>query len=150
MKTIFIGVTVLLAGCTTTSEVIPAGKDSYMISVDSGSRSQGQTRIAAAKTANAFCSKQGKFMVMRRTDSNGNATRYVMEHHGMLRWCPGPESNRHGVSPKGFSYSLQLSLLHAKCAHLESGLYLCPVARERELGRGRQVSTLSAPLTGSA
>jgi hypothetical protein len=59
--------------------------------------------------------------------------------------CPGPESNRHGVSPKGFSYPLQLSLLHAKCAHLESGLYLYHVALQRELGRGRQVSTLSAP-----
>ena len=26
--------------------------------------------------------------------------------------CLGPDSNRHGVSPKGFSYQLQLSLLH--------------------------------------
>lgn len=31
------------------------------------------------------------------------------------------------------------------CAHLESGLYLYPVAT-RDLGRSRQVSTLSAPL----
>ncbi len=30
-------------------------------------------------------------------------------------WCPGPGSNRHGVSPKGFSYPLQLSLLHGPC-----------------------------------
>jgi hypothetical protein len=28
----------------------------------------------------------------------------------MLRWCPGPDSNRYGVAPEGFSYSLQLSL----------------------------------------
>ncbi|HTJ18355.1 MAG TPA: hypothetical protein VL494_16340, partial [Steroidobacteraceae bacterium] len=26
-------------------------------------------------------------------------------------WCPGPDSNRHGVSSEGFSYPLQLSLL---------------------------------------
>ena len=26
-------------------------------------------------------------------------------------WCPGPDSNRHGVAPEGFSYQLQLSLL---------------------------------------
>jgi hypothetical protein len=26
-------------------------------------------------------------------------------------WCPGPDSNRHGVASEGFSYSLQLSLL---------------------------------------
>jgi hypothetical protein len=31
----------------------------------------------------------------------------------LAQWCPGPESNRHGVSPKGFSYSPQLSLLRA-------------------------------------
>jgi hypothetical protein len=28
-----------------------------------------------------------------------------------LCWCPGPDSNRHGVASEGFSYSLQLSLL---------------------------------------
>jgi hypothetical protein len=28
-----------------------------------------------------------------------------------LCWCPGPDSNRHGVSSEGFSYPLQLSLL---------------------------------------
>jgi hypothetical protein len=26
-------------------------------------------------------------------------------------WCPGPDSNRHGVASEGFSYPLQLSLL---------------------------------------
>jgi hypothetical protein len=40
------------------------------------------------------------------------------EHHRMFKVCLGPESNRHGVSPKGFSYSLQLSLLHAIAMHL--------------------------------
>ena len=25
-------------------------------------------------------------------------------------WCPGPDSNRHGVATEGFSYPLQLSL----------------------------------------
>src|SRR6185312_15906429 len=76
---------------------------------------------------------------------------YGMRQDG-TRWdrreiCPGPESNRHGVAPKGFSYPLQLSLLRA-CAHLGSGLYLCPVAGvdSCELGRGRQVSTLSRRL----
>ena len=32
---------------------------------------------------------------------------------GKVTWCPGPDSNRYGVSPEGFSYPLQLSLLHA-------------------------------------
>jgi len=29
-------------------------------------------------------------------------------------WCPGPESNRHGVSTEGFSYQLQFLLLRLK------------------------------------
>ena len=28
-------------------------------------------------------------------------------------WCPGPDSNRHGVAPEGFSYPLRLSPLRA-------------------------------------
>ncbi len=32
---------------------------------------------------------------------------------GKVTWCPGPDSNRYGVSPEGFSYPLQFSLLHA-------------------------------------
>jgi hypothetical protein len=33
-----------------------------------------------------------------------------------LFWCPGPDSNRHGVASEGFSYPLQLSLLGRACA----------------------------------
>jgi hypothetical protein len=40
------------------------------------------------------------------------------------RWCPEPDSNRHGLAAEGFSYSLQLSLL-SLATHLESGLSLC-------------------------
>jgi len=50
-------------------------------------------------------------------------------------WCPGPDSNRHGVASEGFSYPLQLSLLSraVHAAHLESGLSLCraPAVRHR-------------------
>ena len=45
------------------------------------------------------------------------ADHFIYNHlgpRGMLTWCPGPESNRHGVAPKGFSYPLQLSLLCSK------------------------------------
>jgi hypothetical protein len=53
----------------------------------------------------------------------------------MLRWCPGPDSNRYGVASEGFSYSLQLSLpgnrrtVNPLVAGLESGLSLCRVSR---------------------
>ena len=42
--------------------------------------------------------------------------RHISRDHGVTASpeCLGPESNRHGVSPEGFSYSLQLSLLHAR------------------------------------
>ena len=63
------------------------------------------------------------------------------------QWCPGPESNRHGVSPEGFSYSLQLSLL---CPDPSTfGVWTLPLpyrihlASRYDVGRGRQVSTLS-------
>lgn len=67
----------------------------------------------------------------------------------MSLWCPGPDSNRHGVASEGFSYPLQLSLLGRawRATHLESGLSLCRApagcATGERLGRGRQVSTLS-------
>lgn len=67
-------------------------------------------------------------------------------HRKTRSWCPGPGSNRHGVASEGFSYSLQLSLLDL-AIHLESGLSLCRVriaSCDVRLGRGRQVSTLSA------
>ena len=33
-----------------------------------------------------------------------------MDARGSSGWCLGPESNRYGVAPEGFSYSLQFSL----------------------------------------
>ena len=56
-------------------------------------------------------------MTFRRVDELRRATQ-----RGLLRrlsrdgsngsggWCLGPESNRYGVAPEGFSYSLQFSL----------------------------------------
>lgn len=36
------------------------------------------------------------------------------ESHAMqCGWCPGPGSNRYGVAPEGFSYSLRLAPLRA-------------------------------------
>ena len=53
-------------------------------------------------------------------------------------WCPGPESNRHGVAPEGFSYSLRLSPLRPFRTYLESGLYLCHAAAVFGTQRFRQ------------
>jgi hypothetical protein len=69
-------ITILLAlflfGCATTSDIVPMGKDSYMVNIDSyTSVSPGEVTTQAAKTANAYCDKQGKHMIVRRMDSSG-------------------------------------------------------------------------------
>ena len=46
-----------------------------------------------------------------------------------LKWCPGPESNRHGVATEGFSYQLQFSLQRLLKTHLWSGLSLYHIMR---------------------
>ena len=43
-----------------------------------------------------------------------------MASEGTPEKCLGPESNRYGVAPEGFSYPLQLSLLRAQCARIWS------------------------------
>jgi len=48
------------------------------------------------------------------------------------RWCPEPESNRHGLAAEGFSYPLQLSLLSLR---LIWGLdFLFAVTQKRRAG----------------
>jgi len=75
MKYVISTVALVLAGCAvSTSEVIPAGKDSYLVTGGAfGGMEAGQSLPAAMKTANAYCTKQGKFMVIRREDTGGSA-----------------------------------------------------------------------------
>jgi hypothetical protein len=65
MKTIIVAA-LLLAACVTTSKVVPAGKDSFMIvaSVDCANCTPSQVR--AVDQANAYCGTLSKFMVIRR------------------------------------------------------------------------------------
>lgn len=64
----------LLAGCVGTSDIVPAGKDSYLIAGHAGgSFNAGKGLIEATKQANAYCAKQQRFMVIRRTQESGNA-----------------------------------------------------------------------------
>jgi hypothetical protein len=68
-------VALILGGCgVSSSEVIPAGKDSYLVTGSAvGGVMTGQSLPAAMKTANAYCAKEGKFMIIRREDTGGNA-----------------------------------------------------------------------------
>lgn len=59
------------SGCASTTGVIPAGKDTFMISrEDNGPASSlGSIKAAVYKEANAYCAGQGKVMeIVRETD----------------------------------------------------------------------------------
>jgi len=62
-------VTAALTACVSTSEVVPMGKDSYMISSSSNGGPGGNgahvSRIEAAKAANRYCDAKGLHMVVR-------------------------------------------------------------------------------------
>ncbi len=73
MKTQILVLSVALAGCATTSEIVPYGKDTYMLSSDDiwGGHSGGSLQVKAAQSANAFCAKQGKQFIVRNTGTQG-------------------------------------------------------------------------------
>jgi len=82
MKAIVCAAALLLSSCVSTSDVVPIGKDSYMVSGGgTGGLSYGKTSIAATKKANAYCATLHKFMIVRRIDThqpfNGEATDLV-------------------------------------------------------------------------
>jgi hypothetical protein len=57
-------------GCVSTSEIVPVGRDSFMISATTrGGATMGQAPIVAAKAANQQCAAIGRHMIIRRTDS---------------------------------------------------------------------------------
>jgi hypothetical protein len=64
-----------LAGCgVSTSEVVPVGRDSFMLtSTARGGLYAGQERTESAKAANQYCDALSKHMVIRRIDTNGIA-----------------------------------------------------------------------------
>lgn len=72
MKLHGIFLTVLLAGCASTTGVIPTGTNQYMVSrEDNGpSASLGNLKAATMKDANAYCATQGKTMqILRESDT---------------------------------------------------------------------------------
>jgi len=73
LKFILITTTALLAGCSTVSEVVPTGKDTYMV----GSQARGgftgdaEVKALAIKRANEFCAAQGKRAQVTNSSSSG-------------------------------------------------------------------------------
>jgi hypothetical protein len=68
-----VALTVGLSGCgVSTSEVVPVGRDSFMLtSTARGGLYAGQERIEGAKAANQYCGTLSKHMIIRRSDGNG-------------------------------------------------------------------------------
>jgi hypothetical protein len=74
MKITIAALATLLVGCVSTTDVVPVGKDSYLISGRAnGGLNAGKGTIQATQKANAYCASQNKFMIVRRIDTNGNA-----------------------------------------------------------------------------
>jgi hypothetical protein len=88
MKTLIVAaVSLILAGCVGTSEIVPAGRDSFMIVGHAqGGMNSGKGQLEAVKAANAYCAKSNKFMVIRRTDWAGNAA-WGGEHDTLIFSC---------------------------------------------------------------
>lgn len=64
----------LVAGCVSSSEVVPIGNGRYMITGRaSGGLNAGKETTEATKEANPFCAKQSKQMVLQNLDKTGNA-----------------------------------------------------------------------------
>jgi hypothetical protein len=64
----------LVAGCVSSSEVVPIGNGRYMITGRaSGELNAGKETTEATKAANANCAKQSKQMVLQNLDKTGNA-----------------------------------------------------------------------------
>jgi hypothetical protein len=64
----------LLAGCASTSKVVPYGKDTYMVAADDGGGTTNIPRlqVMVVDEANAHCAKLGKAMEVKNMTARGN------------------------------------------------------------------------------
>ena len=73
-KIIFVAsITAFLNGCATTSDIVPYGKDTYMLSAGDiwGGYSSGTLQVKAAQRANEYCQSIGKVFVVRNAGTAG-------------------------------------------------------------------------------
>lgn len=61
----------LLIGCAVASDIVPVGKDSYMVTAPETIGGKG--RILVVNAANKYCASQDSHMIMRRMDASGLA-----------------------------------------------------------------------------
>ena len=63
----------ILVGCASTTDVVPYGKDSFMLSTGDvwGAHSTGSLQVKAAQRASEFCAQRGKVFIVRNTGGQG-------------------------------------------------------------------------------
>jgi hypothetical protein len=66
----------IVAGCQVSSAVVPAGKDTYMVSSHVGACVSCSAAVKSLKTANEYCAKQAKVVVVRNTNGATNPFGY--------------------------------------------------------------------------
>jgi hypothetical protein len=59
---------VVLTGCAVASEIVPIGKDNFMVTAPETLGGTG--RILVVKSANGYCASQNTHMIVRRLDAN--------------------------------------------------------------------------------
>jgi hypothetical protein len=59
----------LMTGCAVASDIVPIGKDSFMVTAPETLGGTG--RIIVANSANRYCASQNTHMIVRRIDANG-------------------------------------------------------------------------------
>ena len=69
MRNTVIILALTLGGCVSTSEIVPVGKDSFMLTTTA--RGGGGGGVEGAKAANQYCESRNTHMIIRRMDSNG-------------------------------------------------------------------------------
>lgn len=65
----------LLAGCVSTSQIVPHGNDAFLVNVDdpSGAHSKSSLQRKAIEEAQTYCAARGKIMRVQGTVATGNA-----------------------------------------------------------------------------
>jgi hypothetical protein len=83
MKRLVVSCASLIAGCVTTSQIVPAGKDTYMISAANDACGNcTPPQIRATEQASAYCAKMSKAMTVKNAEEQtfdiGAGKRYTL------------------------------------------------------------------------
>lgn len=96
-KLVFVGLLgAMTAGCQTSSPIVQAGKDTYMVSSHVSGCVSCSASVQSLKTANDFCAQQNKVVAIRNSQSSTNGFGYQVGNE-MLFSCiaeADPENTR--------------------------------------------------------